>query len=104
QAVATAYPVLTSSGTEARTIDQGHAVSSAAIGASGVWTISNLAPGTYVVNIEPAYYNEASAWVGAAEYYEDVTNATMIVVSTSKVSTGITYLQGEDEDDPSSDG
>lgn len=105
QAIASAYPVLTQSGGHAATLDYGHAVSSAPANSRGAWAIGNLAPGTYLVNIEPAYYNEADQWVGATDPSESAASATVFTVATGqKVAAGTTELLGMDSNDTDQNG
>ncbi len=96
-AVATAYPVLTMNGSDPATINFGRGISSGVVGTSGAWSIGNVPPGNYVVDISPDYYNEAAQWVGTSDPSEPLADATIYTVSgTQKVPTGTTYLTAND--------
>ena len=96
-AVVTAYPVLTMDGSDPATINFGRSISSAVVGDTGAWSIANVPPGNYVVDIDPGYYNEAPQWVGTSDPSEPLADATIYSVSgTQKVATGTTYLSSND--------
>jgi hypothetical protein len=97
-AIASAYPVTTQSGGHAVTIDYGHAVSSAAVNSKGAWTISNLALGSYVIDIVPAYYNESAQWAGTDDPSEGLTSAALFTLTTAgqKLAVGETDLLAND--------
>jgi hypothetical protein len=98
-ATAVAFPVLTTDGSgNASTYDVGQPVSSGVIGSRGTYTISNLQAGTYVVSLQPAYYNEAAMWVGASGYWEPVGDAEVFTIPTAgaKLTASMVVTEGND--------
>ena len=83
KATAVAFPYSRSTG-----IDYSHPISSAKSSSTGAWTIKNLAPGSYQVEIIPYYLNEASAFI---------TDATNPYSTGLGVGAGLTTVTGNSE-------
>jgi hypothetical protein len=67
-------------------LDLDNSVASVAMTSSGKWAVNNLVPGTYVVKVVPAYYNENSVWIAPQPTgkFEDAQVFTVTAGSTSK--------------------
>jgi hypothetical protein len=97
KAHAIAVPVIVTQpygGQRTLTLDLDNSVASVAMTSSGKWTVKNLIPGTYVVKVVPAYYNEDSVWIAPQPTgkFEDAQVFTVTAGSTSKAVVAIPWL------------
>lgn len=87
KARAIAYPVTGNSSYVEPDFDR--PVYSAVSSKSGAWAIKNLAPGNYVVRLEPGYYNQPSLYLGSDGVEHEANQARVFTVKTAKAtSTG----------------
>ena len=98
-AIPVAFPVTAVTGSAATAIDLDKAVYGARSSSHGAWSIHSLAAGKYVVQLQPAYYNQPAQFIHRGGPANNLAGADVFTVSSGHtVSTGISYFDASGAD------
>jgi 5-hydroxyisourate hydrolase-like protein (transthyretin family) len=84
-----AYPVTQAEWGTVEGVDYGRAVRGKPSTSHGAWSIAGLAPGDYVVQMQPRYYNQASQYLGSGTDGAELAQARVVHVGSKNVSAGL---------------